>query len=113
MDTTAQYDDNNYTSYVERTGLHFDSPRTVKLCTEVALNMEAFGPGTVEVLVGHHNAPEEGVTWASAVTFDPTTDYKIDCMVSGKYLALRIQSSSEVFWTLNSYDMNITDLGAG
>ena len=113
MDTTAQFNGDDFTSYIERKGLHFDSPRTVKLCTGVALNMEAYGAGTVEVLVGHHNAPEEGVTWSSPVTFDPTTDYKIDCMVSGKYLALRVQSSSEVFWTLNSYDMAITDLGAG
>jgi hypothetical protein len=113
MDATAQFDGTDFTSYVERTGLHFDTPRTVKLCTEVALNMDAYGPGTVEVMVGYHNAPEEGVTWSTPVSFDPKTDYKIDCMVSGKYLALRVQSSTELFWTLNSYQMNITDLGAG
>ena len=52
--------------------------------------------GEVEVMVGSSNTPEGATSWSSPVTFDPETENKVDCLVSGKYLALRIQSKSNV-----------------
>lgn len=112
-DTTNQFDGTNGTSYIERTGLHFDKPNIIKLVTRVNLNFEKAGSGTVEVLVGSHNAPEGAVTWSSPATVDPTTSTgsKVDVTISGKYLALRVQSSTDVGWKLHSYEMQITDMG--
>jgi hypothetical protein len=112
-DTTNQFDSVNATSFIERTGLHFDKPNIIKLVTRVSLNFEKFGSGTVEVLVGSHNSPEGAVTWSTPTTVDPTSsaDSKVDVLVSGKYLAIKIQSSSDVGWKLHSYDMAITEMG--
>ena len=110
-DTTSQYDDTNMTSYIERTGLHLDQPDTVKLVKQVDLNLQKSGNGDVEVLVGSHNSPEEGVTWSAPTTIDPSTSSKVDCLVSGKYLALRVQSSSKVNWKLHGYGLDIKNMG--
>ena len=110
-DTTHQFDSSNFTSYIERTGLHFDSPDMVKLVKQVDLNIQKSGAGTVEVMVGSHNSPEEGVTWSPAYTIDPATSSKIDCLVSGKYLAIRVQSNTDVGWKLHGYGMDIKDMG--
>jgi hypothetical protein len=67
--------------------------------------------GDIEVLVGASNSPEEAVTWSGPYSFDPETQNKIDTLVSGKYLGLRIQSSSNVGWRLNSYAMDVANNG--
>jgi hypothetical protein len=110
-DTTHQFDSSNFTSYIERTGLHFDSPEVIKLVKQVDLNIQKSGAGTIEVMVGSHNSPEEGVTWSPVYTIDPATSSKIDCLVAGKYLAIRIQSSTDVGWKLHGYGMDIKDMG--
>mgnify|MGYP003145465400 CR=1 FL=1 len=111
MDTTHQFDSTNATSYIERTGLHLDKPNTVKLVKQVNLNMERRGSGTVEVMVGSHNHPEEGVTWSAPITIDPSSQSKVDCLVSGRYLALRVQSSTNVGWRLHGYGLDIKEMG--
>ena len=113
MDTTNQFDSSDFDSYVERTGLHLDDPSKIKLVTKVHLNMEKTGrpTGEIEVRVGSSNSPEGSTDWSSPITFNPETQNKVDCLVSGKYLALRVQSSSDVGWKLNSYAMNIVANG--
>ena len=112
-DTTNQFDSANAMSYIERTGLHFDKPNIIKLVTRVNLNFEKSGDGTVEVMVGSQNSPEGAVTWSSPTTVDPTTSAgsRVDVTISGKYIAIRIQSSTDVGWKLHSYDMQITEMG--
>jgi hypothetical protein len=34
-------------------------------------------------------------------------------MISGKYLALKVQSNTDVGWKLHSYDIEITEMGNG
>ena len=113
LDTTNQFDSTNYTAYIERTGLHLDDPSQIKLVKKVHLNMEKTGDasGDIEVMVGASNSPEEAVTWSGPYSFDPETQNKIDTLVSGKYLGLRIQSSSNVGWRLNSYAMDVANNG--
>lgn len=112
-DTTNQFDSVNATSYIERTGLHFDKPNIIKLATRVNLNFEKRGGGSVQVMVGSHDSPEGAVTWSAPTTVDPTTEAgsKVDVLVSGKYLAIRIQSDDNVGWKLHSYFMSITEMG--
>ena len=113
VDTTNQFDSVNATSYIERTGLHFDKPDIVKLATQVNLNFEKTGTGEIEVLVGSHDSPEGSVSWSSPEVIDPTTEAgsKVDGLVSGKYLALRIQSNANVGWKLHSYKWSLTEMG--
>ena len=62
-------------------------------------------------MVGSSNYPEEAVAWSGPYAFNPETQNKIDTLVSGKYLALRVQSSANVGWKLNSYGMDVANNG--
>ena len=109
LDTQGQFDAVNYTSYIERTGLHYDDPKLLKLCTGVSLNMES--TGDVNVYVGSHDSTESSVTWEGPFVFNPDTGHKIDCLVTGRYLALKIESTDKIIWKLHAYEMKITTLG--
>ena len=115
VDTTHKFDATNAVSYIERTGLHFDKPNVIKLATRVSLNFEKSGRGEVEVLVGSHDSPDGSVSWSPPVSIDPTTasGSKVDVMISGKYLALRVQSDTDVGWKLHSYEIELTEMGNG
>ena len=110
MDTLGQFDSVNYTSYIERIGLHMGDSKVIKLCTGVALNLDGTGP--VNVYVGGHNSAEGSVGWEGPFSFDPATDHKIDCLVTGRFLALKIESTNKIKWKLHSYDMKVTTLGS-
>jgi hypothetical protein len=109
LDTGGQYDDVNYTSYIERTGLHFGDPQMQKLCTSVSLNIE--GSGAVNVYIGSHTSAEGSVSWSGPFSFTPGTDHKVDCLVTGRYLAIKVESLDKVVWEFHSYEMKITNLG--
>ena len=109
-DKGNQEDGENMTSYIERTGLTFGKPNRVKQCTGVVINMDASGP--VNVYVGSQFAPESDVTWTGPFSFDPTTDNEVDCRVSGKYLAFKVESTTDVSWALTSYEIILRDAGS-
>ena len=104
-----QEDGENMTSYIERTGLSFGKPDRVKQCTGVVIDLEG---GPVNVYVGSQFAPEESVTWEGPFSFDPSTDNEVNCRVSGKYLAFKVESTTDVAWTLTRYEMILRDAGS-
>ncbi len=108
-DKTNTFDGVPFTAYVERTGLAFGSTAAVKYCSGVNINMDASGP--VNIYVGSQFAPKEAVVWKGPFTFDPSTQERIDCRVSGRYLAFKVESTTDVSWSLTSYDMEISAAG--
>ena len=67
--------------------------------------------GDVNVYVGSHDSTESSVTWSGPFVFNPDTDHKVDCLVTGRYLALKIESIDKIIWKLHAYEMKITTLG--
>ena len=51
------------------------------------------------------------VTWASPQTFTPGTDIKVDFSVGGKLLAVRFESTADVDWELDGYDIDLAVTG--
>ena len=97
------------TSTIERTGLAFGSMASVKQCTGVKIDMES--TGAVDVYVGSQFSTNEAVVWEGPFSFDPATQYKIDCRVTGRLLAFRVQSTTDISWKLSAYDMQIVPAG--
>ena len=104
-DRTNTFDGTAMIVKLERTGLFFDSMDQVKMCTGVRISMNSSGP--VNVYVGSQFSTDEGVTWEGPFEFDPDTQYKIDCRVSGRLLAFKIESTTDIGWRLTSYDMEV------
>lgn len=99
----------NMTSYVERTGLFNETSGEVKYCRAVYPRMTSTGP--VLILIGSQMSLDGPVTWHGPYTFDPQTDYKIDCQVSFRWMGIRIGSNSDIHWTLTGYDLDMETIG--
>jgi len=111
-DSGNKEDADNMTSSVIRESLFFDSMDTLKFtlkfCRGVRLSMDG---GPVNVYVGRQMSPSETTTWEGPFAFDPSTDYKIDCRVTGRLLGFKVESTTDVAWRLNSYDMDVVPAG--
>jgi hypothetical protein len=101
MDDGNQFGGVNATCYVERTGL--DIGQGIHTVTGIHPMVEG---GSVNVYVGSHMTPNGSVTWSGPFSFDPSSDYKVDCLVTGRYHAIRFKSSSDVQWAINSYSVD-------
>ena len=118
LDDTNQFNLVNMTSFVEREGLALIGvDRQGRPKVDVArrklmkrLWIKAEG-GPFEVRVGSQENIGGPITFEPAVTFTPGVDEYIDTSSSGKLLAVRFQSSSNVSWEIHGYDVEIEVLG--
>jgi hypothetical protein len=65
----------------------------------------------VNIYVGSQFSTNEAVVWEGPFSFDPATQYKIDCRVTGRLLAFKVTSSTDISWKLTAYDMQIVAAG--
>jgi hypothetical protein len=103
------FDGITYTSRIERTGMHFGDTLVAKYCNAVYIDMES--SGAVDIYVGGNDSANSPVVWKGPFSFDPATQEKIDCRVTNKYLAFKVVSTTDVSWSLTSYDMKWTPAG--
>jgi hypothetical protein len=106
-----------YTAYLERTGLAVAGvdrqgrPRvdqaSVKFVRSVFPKITAQIPVDIIVRVGAQDNPSDSVTWSAPQIFNTGTDTKIDCEVTGKYLAVRFEETSEYPWKLSGYALDL------
>ena len=94
-DTTPMY------SFVERTGYDLGDGRSVKWVSAVYPQMTVSGDNSVKVYVGRQMAPEDPVTWEGPTLFNPKTQSKVSCRISGKYFGIKIESESDLDWKLH------------
>jgi hypothetical protein len=118
LDKTNQFNGMNMTSTVERTGLaisgvdKFNKPIVNMTRRKLATRMwpRMIG-GSVNIQVGSQESIDGEVTWPTAKLFTPGVDNFVDFLANGRLLAIRIESVSDVAWSMEGYDINIEDLG--
>jgi len=108
---------NNYISYVERTGLPIAGvardgspvidPESVKQVNGVIPLITADSGVTVNVQVGVQQKIDGSVSWGAPTAFNPNTDTKVDCTMTGKLIAVRFESASGGQWKLNGYGLDV------
>ena len=108
-------DGTNMTSYIERTGLTMDAQgqpnqAMVKHVTSVWPKMSV-SSSTVNVYVGHQFSPQEDITWEGPYTFDPDTQSKVPCRVTGKYIGVKFESTGDQTWRLDGYSLDVNNAG--
>ena len=67
--------------------------------------------GVFNVYIGGQMSPNESVDWTGPYSFDPDTDYKVDCRVTGRLHSIRFQSQSDVQWGINGYEFDAVKSG--
>ena len=109
-------DTSNMTSYIQRTGLILDAQgqpnqSMVKRVTAVYPMMSASTDSTVNVYVGHQMSTEEAITWQGPTTFNPATQSKVSCNVTGKYIGGKFESTGDQTWRLDGYTLDVKNAG--
>jgi len=112
-------DETNMNSYIQRTGLTMDdqgSPNQamVKHISAVWPKMKVnpdSADDTVNVYVGQQMSTEEAITWEGPYTFNPDTQSKVPVRVTGKYIGVKFESTTDTTWRLDGYSLDIKNVG--
>lgn len=111
IDIGTDFDGITFTAKVERTGLHFDAPDSVKLITAIFPRIEGTTGATVYIQAGGAMDVEGSYTWSDPVPYVIGTTYRADTFASGRFLAYRVYSVDVMEWRIKSIDMEIKTMG--
>ena len=112
-ETTNTEDGSNMTVFLRRTGIDLAGLGNSGIVADYHVMKELVGVwpkvknGPVNVNVGIAQTPDGPYNWSGIITFDPTFQYKVDCRLNGRYLAVEFSSSGNVDWTLDGYSLDI------
>lgn len=119
-DQTNQFAGTSFTAYAERTGLSVTGrdrlgnwkadPTTVKFVRRIVPRVRS--NGALNVYVGAQYNKDGAVTWDGPHSFDPATDQEVLCSVTGRFLAVRFESTGNTWWELDGYDLDVEIVGA-
>jgi len=101
---------------LERVGIPFKGervdPLTVKLLTGIWPLISGTPGDQISVYLGmQEKTPADPVTWSGPFTFTIGTTEFIDATLSGRYAAVRFESSGVNPWTLIAYDLEYEVIG--
>lgn len=109
--TTNTENGTTRTCYIEREGLQLGDYSRITHINAVYPKIEAT-PGTqISVSVGGEMNPGSGVSWQGPYTFTVGTDKRITCRSSGRLSAVKFQTSADVAWRLQSYEIEFSEGG--
>lgn len=99
-------------SSLERVGISFDDPYINKLCRGIHPRIDAAAGTVLNISVGGSMVATELPSYSSPVTFTVGTDQKVDLFASGRFLAIKIESTDYSPWRIRSLDVDVVPLGA-
>lgn len=106
-----QEDGTNMTSYIERTGYDLGDQASQKFVSAVWPKLEVTGDNTINVYVGSQMSTEDAVTWEGPFLYNPNSQSKVSCRVTGKYFGVKFESSSDVDWKLHGVGFEVAMRG--
>jgi len=98
-------------AYIERSGYDLGDPQSVKFVSAVYPQIEVSGDNTVNVYIGRQMSTEEGITWEGPVAFNPNSQSKVSCRVSGKYFGIKVESDTDIDWKLHGLAFEVQKKG--
>lgn len=111
LDASATFDGAQPTCYLERVGLDFGEPESVKLIRGIRPRVTGNVGDTVTIKVGASDDPYVDPTYSATMTHTIGSTVHNDCFVSGRYIALRFESGSAFFARMDSYDIDVMTIG--
>jgi hypothetical protein len=98
-------------AYIERSGYDLGDPQSVKFISAVYPQIEVSGNNTVNVYIGRQMSTEDGITWEGPTAFNPNSQSKVSCRVSGKYFGIKVESDSDIDWKLHGLAFEVQKKG--
>lgn len=104
----------SYLAFVEAAKIDLD--QVLQRATDRVLAIKRIVPqisgiGQVTFRIGSSSSPQAPVSWKNTKVFNIETDYKIDTRVSGRYLAIRVESdTANGQWKLSGFDLDVEEV---
>jgi len=98
-------------SMLERSGITFDAPERVKFVRAIRPRIDGDVGATVSVYVGAAMDVAEAPSWSGPYTFTIGSTLKVDCLASGRYIGVRLESNAASAWRLRSMDIDVELMG--
>jgi hypothetical protein len=112
LDSSATFGGQTPVAYLERRGLALGDDSRIKLVKSIRPRITGNNGDTVIVRVGSSNSdPYADPTYGPAMTHVIGSTISDDCFVSGRYIAVRIESGTALQWRLDSYDIEVEQEG--
>lgn len=106
LDSSAAFSGSLPSAYMERRGLSFGKPDNIKLIRGIRPRIVGSTGETVIVKVGYSDDPYLDPTYTT-MTHTIGSTISNDCLVSGRYIAVRFETGSAYQWRLDSYDLDV------
>ena len=100
--SSNQADGTSYLAQVEKIGVNIGTTEKIKYISGVIPRIS--GSGNINIYVGGEMSPNAGVAWDGPFSFEIGVDYKADLRVSGRYAAIKFESTDSNTWALAGYD---------
>ena len=112
MDAQTNLDDGAATiSYVERQRLPLEPFEAIKTVKRVWVKVKYPGKNStttntvINVYVGFQMNKNDSVTWNGPYPLDIVVNNKIDCFVTGRYISIKFQTTTDMDWVLQGFDL--------
>jgi hypothetical protein len=110
LDGTSSANGTAISAYLERRGLSFDAPETIKLIRGVRPRISGNNGETVLIKIGYADDPYADPTYTS-MTHTIGSTIANDCLVSGRYIAIRFETGTASQWRLDSFQVDVQQAG--
>lgn len=110
LDGSTTFDGTIPDAYIERRGLSLGAPEKIKLVRGVRPRITGSEGYTVTIKIGSQDDPYEDPTYTS-MTHTIGTTVANDCLVSGRYIAIRIEAGTAYEWRLDSFELDVEIIG--
>lgn len=106
----------NAPSWAYRTGIDFDelgkNIRDYLVIRTIYPQAKEFGnPSILQFQFGASLVPEANITLSTAVTYDPSVDYKVDTMFGGRFLSWKVTDVTPYPFELTGFDFDYSIVG--
>lgn len=106
---TTVFDNIPFTSHLERAGMAFNDDRGMKFVSSVTPHVT--GLGTLQVYVGSQYVQDGPIDWRGPFPYViGGSQYKVDCRVTGRYIAVKFITDSLATWDLNGFTFEFEQL---
>lgn len=111
LDASSSFDGVAPVAYLERKGLSLGKPETMKLVRGIRPRITGSTGETVLITIGGQDDPWGSITWGSQMTHTIGSTVADDCFVSGRYIVVRFDSGTAYRWRLDSFDLDVEEMG--
>ena len=110
LDASSGFDGTIPSAYLERRGLSFGAPEKIKLVKGIRPRITGNVGQTVTIQIGSQDDPYEDPTYTT-MTHTIGETIRNNCLVAGRYIAIKYSTGSAYNWRLDSYDIEVDTIG--